>query len=168
MRIFGVTGWKNAGKTTLVIGLVAELVSRGVKVATLKHAHHNFDTDKEGTDSFRHRAAGACEVLVSSANRWAMIHELEGRVEPDLGDLLAKFASPDIVIIEGYKTSRHPKLEVAAPGQTEKLIVFSDKTILAVAADHQISGLDLPVYRRDDIVKIADLVQEKAQPFCNL
>ena len=111
-RVFGVTGWKNSGKTTLTERLVAELVRRGWRVSTVKHAHHEFDIDKQGTDSFRHRQAGAGEVAIVSANRWALMHELRDEAEPALATILERLAACDIVIVEGYKREPHRKIEV--------------------------------------------------------
>src|SRR5437763_15973089 len=112
MRIIGLAGWSGSGKTTLLAKVIPCLVGRGRTVSTVKHAHHAFDLDQPGKDSHTHRAAGASEVLVSSANRWALVHELRGAPEVTLGDLLAKLAPVDLVIVEGFKREPHPKLEV--------------------------------------------------------
>ena len=109
--VLGITGWKNSGKTTLTERLVRELTRRGWKISTVKHAHHAFDIDKEGTDSFRHRQAGAAEVAIVSGNRWALMHELRGEDEPRLEAILARLAPCDLVLIEGYKRESHPKIE---------------------------------------------------------
>ncbi|MFT7310745.1 MAG: molybdopterin-guanine dinucleotide biosynthesis protein MobB, partial [Paracoccaceae bacterium] len=111
MRVFGVTGWKNAGKTGLMERLVTEITGRGITVSTLKHAHHTFDVDHPGKDSHRHRTAGATEVLLSSGKRWALMHELRDTDEPPLTELLTKLAPVDLILIEGYKTGTHPKIE---------------------------------------------------------
>ncbi len=110
-RVFGITGWKNSGKTTLTERLITELTSRGWRVATVKHAHHDFDIDKEGTDSFRHRLAGATEVAIVSDRRWALMHELRGDEEPLLETMLARMSPCDIVLVEGYKRENHKKIE---------------------------------------------------------
>ena len=112
MRVIGIAGWSGAGKTTLLAKLIPRLVDRGHAVSTIKHAHHAFDVDQPGKDSHSHRMAGATEVLVGSAKRWALVHELRGDAEPPLGALLQKLALVDLVLIEGYKTAPHPKLEV--------------------------------------------------------
>src|SRR5215467_13179209 len=112
MRIIGLAGWSGSGKTTLLAKVIPRIVARGLKVSTLKHAHHGFDVDQPGKDSHTHRMAGASEVLVSSANRWALVRELRGEAEPTLPELLAKLAPVDLVIVEGFKRGTHPKLEV--------------------------------------------------------
>lgn len=161
MKLFGITGWKNAGKTTLMVALVGLLTARGLRVATVKHAHHNFDIDHEGKDSFRHRAAGATEVIISSANRWALIHENRGQGEDEeearLEELLAHL-SPDIdlVLVEGFKSAAHEKIQVYRGQENETLLAPQDKSIVAVAADQQIEGvLTLPL---DDPGAIADFI----------
>ena len=111
-NVVGVAGWKNSGKTTLVTKLVGELRRRGYRVATVKHAHHDFDIDREGTNSYRHRAAGASEVVLVSARRWALIHELDEEREPTLAEILKKLTPSDVVVVEGYKREPIPKIEV--------------------------------------------------------
>ncbi len=161
MKLFGITGWKNAGKTTLMVALVGLLTARGLRVATVKHAHHNFDIDHEGKDSFRHRMAGAAEVIISSANRWALIHENRGQGEDEeearLEELLAHL-SPDIdlVLVEGFKSGAHEKIQVYRGRENETLLAPQDKSIVAVATDQQIEGvLTLPL---DDPGAIADFI----------
>ena len=112
MKIFGIVGWKNSGKTTLVVGLVKELSARGHRVSTIKHAHHAFDVDQPGKDSFLHREAGAKEVMISSAGRWALMHENRDAPEPDLDALLSHMSDVDIVLVEGFKKGSHEKLEI--------------------------------------------------------
>lgn len=159
-RVFGITGWKNSGKTTLTEKLVGELTRRGWKVSTVKHAHHNFDIDKEGTDSFRHRAAGAVEVAVVSGRRWALMHELQGESEPSLDAILARLAPCDLVLIEGYKREQHRKLETRRLAAKETApLSTSDPNIVAVAADHPVTGEALPVFGLDDIEAIADFIE---------
>jgi molybdopterin-guanine dinucleotide biosynthesis protein B len=159
-RIFGVTGWKNSGKTTLTERLVAELTQRGRKVSTVKHAHHAFDIDKEGTDSFRHRQAGAAEVAIVSGNRWALMHELRGEDEPTLEAILARLAPCDIVLIEGYKREGHPKIETRRlQAKDTARLTAGDRNILAVAADHPVDNETLPVFHIDDIAGIADFIE---------
>lgn len=158
-RVLGITGWKNSGKTTLTERLVAELTGRGWKISTVKHAHHNFDIDKEGTDSFRHRHAGATEVAIVSGNRWALMHELRGEDEPGLEAILARLAPCDLVLIEGYKRESHLKIEarrLAAKDTTP--FTTTDHNIVAVAADHRVSGESVPVFDLDDVGAIADFV----------
>ena len=158
-RVFGITGWKNSGKTTLTEKLVGELTRRGYRVSTVKHAHHDFDIDREGADSWRHRAAGAAEVAVVSGRRWALMHELRGEDEPRLDDILARLAPCDLVLVEGYKRERHDKIETRRLGAKDTTaLTASDPAIRAIAADHQISGESVPVFDIDDVAAIADFV----------
>jgi molybdopterin-guanine dinucleotide biosynthesis protein B len=159
-RIFGITGWKNSGKTTLTERLVAELVRRGWTVSTVKHAHHAFDIDKQGTDSFRHRAAGAAEVAIVSANRWALMHELRDEPEPRLETVLGRLAPCDLILIEGYKREAHPKIEVRRRGAKDTAsLAAGDPGIVAIAADHAITGETVPLFDLDDIAAIASFVE---------
>ncbi|HKK85566.1 MAG TPA: molybdopterin-guanine dinucleotide biosynthesis protein B [Roseovarius sp.] len=162
MRIYGVVGWKNAGKTGLMERLVTEITGRGYSVSTLKHAHHRFDVDHEGKDSYRHRQAGATEVLLASRNRFALMHELRDEDEPPLEDLLAKLAPVDLVLIEGYKRDRHPKVEAHRSVTGNPLIAPEDDTIRAVASDKDLA-LDRPVFDLDDTKAIADFVLEEVE-----
>lgn len=158
-RIFGIIGWKNSGKTTLTERLVAEFCRRGFSVATVKHAHHEFDIDKEGTDSFRHRKAGAREVAIVSGRRWALMHELDGEAEPDLNEILTRLAPCDLVLVEGYKRERHAKIEARRlEGKEGKPLFNDDPAIVAVAADHPVAAGSLPVFDLDDIDRIADFI----------
>lgn len=158
MRVFGITGWKNCGKTGLMERLVAELTSRGLRVATVKHAHHGMDVDQPGRDSYRHRAAGAGEVLVASPLRWALMHELRGAEEPALEALLARLGPTDLVLVEGYKSAGHPKIEAHRSVAGQGLIAEGNATIRAVASDMPVPGVPLPVFDLDDTVAIADFV----------
>lgn len=159
IRVFGVTGWKNSGKTTLAERLIAELAARGYRVASLKHAHHAFDIDHEGTDSWRHRAAGASEVAIVSSARWAVVNELRGAEEPSMEEMLAKLAPCDVVIVEGYKRESHPKIECRRmEGRKSEPLAPSDPHILAVASDHETDTGDLPRFDLDDVPGIADFV----------
>lgn len=162
--IFGITGWKNAGKTTLTERLVRELISRGFHVSTIKHAHHDFDIDVEGTDSWRHRKAGAGEVAVVSSRRFAIIHENRVQDEPSLDDILAKMAPADLILIEGYKQGNHAKLEVIRQAsQKDKPIYTDNKTIVALATDatikHDENPSGLPVFDVENIAAIADFIE---------
>jgi len=152
-RVFGVTGWKNSGKTTLVERLVAEFVRRGWTVNTVKHAHHDVDIDQPGTDSARHRAAGATEVALVGGLRYAIMRE---QGEPSLSQVLERLSPADIVLIEGYKREPHQKIEVRA-GRGEPMAA-SDPAIVAIAADTPSDGTDLPWFRRDDVAAIADFI----------
>jgi molybdopterin-guanine dinucleotide biosynthesis protein MobB len=158
MKLYGVTGWKNSGKTTLVERLVREIASRGLTVSTLKHAHHDFDIDQPGKDSHRHRAAGARQVLVSSRQRWALMSELRGAPEPALADLLARLDPVDLVLVEGWKRDRHPKIEARRTATAQDLIAVGDETVEAVASDVALPGATLPVFDLEDIPGIADFI----------
>jgi molybdopterin-guanine dinucleotide biosynthesis protein MobB len=158
VRLYGITGWKNAGKTTLMERLVGEIVGRGLTVSTVKHAHHAFDVDAAGKDSFRHRAAGARQVLVASRVRWALMTELRGAPEPELGALVAQLAPVDLVLVEGFKRDRHPKLEVRRAATAQNLIAEGDPTIEAVVSDMPLPGLAVPVFGLDDVAGVAGFV----------
>jgi molybdopterin-guanine dinucleotide biosynthesis protein MobB len=160
MKIFGVVGWKNAGKTGLMERLVHELTGRGLRISTVKHAHHSFDVDYEGKDSFRHRAAGAQEVLLASGQRFALMHELRGAEEPSLAQLLAKLSPVDLVLVEGYKRDAHPKIEAYRAVTGNPLIAPTDPTIQAVASDTAID-YDGVVFDLNDTKHIADFIQAK-------
>ena len=157
MRLYGVVGWKNAGKTGLMERLVSEISDRGFRVSTVKHAHHTFDVDHPGKDSHRHRVAGATEVLLASRNRFALMHELRDEDEPTLEHLLTKLAPVDLVLIEGYKRDTHPKVEAHRAETGNPLIAPDDPTIRAVASDTPLE-LDRPVFNLNDTVAIADFI----------
>ena len=155
--VFGVVGWKNSGKTTLVVRLVAELTGRGYRVSTLKHAHHAFDVDQEGTDSFRHRQAGASEVALVSGRRWALMHELRDDSEPSMTNMLDRLSPCDIVLVEGYKRESHPKIEVRrSDSVTGDWLAPNDPQIVAIASDHATDSGGLPRFDLDDVGQIAD------------
>lgn len=159
-RVFGITGWKNSGKTTLTEKLVAEFVRRGWKVSTVKHAHHDFDIDKPGADSFRHRQAGATEVAIASGKRWALMHELRGEDEPTLEAILARLAPCDIVLVEGYKREAHNKIETRRLEASDRApLAANDPHIVAIAADFAVPGERLPVFDLDDVKSIADFIE---------
>lgn len=158
MKIYGITGWKNAGKTGLMERLVAEFCARDLRVSTLKHAHHSFDVDHTGKDSYRHRGAGAHQVLLGSARRWALMTELRGADEPSLEALLAKLDPVDLVLVEGWKRDAHPKIEAWRAATDHPLIAPGDPTIRAVAAKGDVGSLDRPVLDLDDTKAIADFI----------
>ena len=157
MRVFGVVGYKNAGKTGLMERLVAEITGRGFTVSTIKHAHHTFDVDQPGKDSYRHRDAGARQVLLASATRWALMTELRGVDEPPLSDLLARLDPVDLILVEGYKRDTHPKVEAFRGVAGNPLIAPDDPTVRAVASDTGLT-LDRPVFDLNDTVAIADFI----------
>ena len=159
MKIFGVTGWKNSGKTGLMERLITEFTARGLSVSSIKHAHHSFDIDHPGRDSYRHRDAGARQVLLASRNRWALMHELRNEDEPSLGDLLKQLLPVDLVLIEGYKRDRHPKIEAHRKETGQPLIAPEDETIVAVASDTSLA-IDRPVLDLNDTAAIASFIAQ--------
>ena len=165
MRLIGLAGWSGSGKTTLLVKLLPVLIARGRSVSTLKHAHHAFDVDQPGKDSYNHRAAGAHEVLISSAKRWALMHELREAAEPRLRDLVPHLSPVDLVIVEGFKTDTHAKLEVHRAAVSKPLLYTGDPHIVALASDARPASLGLPWADLDDIEAVADLVDELARPF---
>lgn len=161
MRVYGVTGWKNAGKTTMMERLVSNMTARGIRVSTVKHAHHNVDVDQPGKDSYRHRQAGAHQVILASRDRWALMHEHRGADETPLAELLEKLAPVDLILVEGYKRDRHPKIEVAVKATDRQLIAHTDDTIRALAIGYDETDLDLPQFGIDDIDRIADFILQE-------
>jgi molybdopterin-guanine dinucleotide biosynthesis protein B len=164
MRIIGLAGWSGSGKTTLLAKVIPRIVARGLRVSTLKHAHHAFDVDQPGKDSHTHRMAGATEVLVSSANRWALVHELRGDAELSLDALLTKLSPVDLVLVEGYKREPHPKLEVHRAGVGKPLIHPDDPAIVAIASDEPLPAVRVPVIDLHDIEGIAEFLLRRAAP----
>lgn len=160
-RVIGIVGWKNNGKTTLVERLVRAFCQRGLRVSTVKHAHHSVDIDQPGKDSHRHREAGAAEVVLATARRWALIHELRDEPEPPLEAILARMAPVDLVIVEGFKRSPHPKIEVHRRERGTPLFALEDPSVIAVASDEPLPDLAVPVLGLDDIEAIAQLVIER-------
>jgi molybdopterin-guanine dinucleotide biosynthesis protein MobB len=158
MRIYGVTGWKNSGKTGLMERLVYEICGRGLRVSTIKHAHHATDIDQPGRDSYRHREAGAREVIVASPARWALMHELRGDPEPPLEDLVARLTPVDLVLVEGYKRAPHPKIEAHRVETGQPLLAGDNPTVRAVASNGAPEGLSIPVLHLDDTAAITDFI----------
>jgi molybdopterin-guanine dinucleotide biosynthesis protein B len=144
MKIFGLAGWSGAGKTTLMVELVRLINARGVRVSTIKHAHHDFDIDRPGKDSFRHREAGASEVLVTSGTRWALMHEMRGAPEPRLEELVAHMTPVDLLLIEGFKSHPHDKIEIHRSSLGKSMLWPGDPSIVAVASDVPLGELPLP------------------------
>ena len=164
MRIIGLAGWSGSGKTTLIKKLIPSLIARGSSVSTLKHAHHGFDLDQPGKDSFFHRAAGATEVIISSARRWAILHELREKPEWDLPALVAKMSPVDLVLVEGFKRDAFPKLEIHRAANGKPLIHPDDPHIVAIAADIALPQAKIPVIDLNNVEAIADLLLKHAAP----
>jgi len=162
MRVMGIAGWSGAGKTTLLSRLIPVLVGRGFSVSTIKHAHHHFDVDYPGKDSHTHRVAGAKEVLVSSVNRFALMHELRGEAEPNLAHLLSMLAPVDFVLVEGFKPEPHPKIEVHRVANGKPFLYRNDPTILALASDAAIADRNVTLLALENAEELADFVQENA------
>ena len=158
LKIFGLAGWSGSGKTTLMRILIPALVRRGYRVSTLKHAHHNFDVDKPGKDSYEHRQAGATEVMVSSAHRWALMHELRAEPEPVSAELVKLMTPVDLLLIEGFKSETHDKLEIHRPALGKPPLYPEDPNIVAVASDADMAGLRLPRLDLNDAEAIADFI----------
>jgi molybdopterin-guanine dinucleotide biosynthesis protein B len=165
VRLIGLAGWSGSGKTTLLAKLLPVLGARGRTVSTVKHAHHAFDVDQPGKDSHTHRVAGAREVLVSSARRWALMHELREEAEPTLRELVAHLSPVDLVIVEGFKSGSHPKLEVHRAAVGKPLLHPNDANIVAIASDARPEHVTLPFADLDDVEAIADLVDRLARPY---
>jgi molybdopterin-guanine dinucleotide biosynthesis protein B len=163
--IIGIAGWKKSGKTTLTVRLVEEFTRRGLKVATVKHAHHAFQIDDRETDSARHRRAGAAQVAIVSSERWAVINELKGAPEPDFADIVAWLEPADLIIVEGYKSAPIPKIEARRLASfTRSALSETDPLVLAIAADHEVDETRLPRFSLDDIAGIADFIDRAIGP----
>ena len=163
-RIIGLAGWSGSGKTTLLTKLIPLLTGRGLRVATIKHAHHAFEVDHPGKDSYEHRKAGASEVIVSSARRWVQIHEAGDQAEAPLAELLSKVSPCDLVLVEGFKRQSHPKLEVFREAVGRPPLHVTDKRIVAVASDRAFPDAGVPVLNLDDIAGIAEIIVAHAEP----
>jgi len=158
MRIFGLCGWSGSGKTTLMAAIVPELIARGITVSTVKHAHHAFDLDQPGKDSWRHREAGAREVMIASGRRWALQHELRGDPEPPLDELVAKMTPVDLLLIEGFKFHPHPKIEVYRPLLGKPVRYPEDPFVVAVASDDWLPRVPLPCLPLSDPATVASFI----------
>jgi molybdopterin-guanine dinucleotide biosynthesis adapter protein len=167
MKIIGLAGWSGAGKTTLLTRALPLLLQQGLRVSVIKHAHHAFDVDVPGKDSWLHRQAGAEEVLVSSGARWALMHELRGTQEPTLLQLLAKMSPVDLVVIEGYKTDPHRKIEVHRAANGKPLLFPNDPAIVGIASDLPIET-DLPLVHLDNIAAATALLLRLAMPLADV
>jgi molybdopterin-guanine dinucleotide biosynthesis adapter protein len=164
MHIIGLAGWSGSGKTTLLANIIPRLVARGLTVSTVKHAHHGFDVDTPGKDSHRHRMAGATEVLVASGKRWALMHELRGEAEPSIYDLLQRMAPVDLVLIEGFKSARHARIEVYRKEVGKPPFHLENPHIAAIVSDTPFPQAGRPVVNIDDLDAVVELVLAKAEP----
>ena len=168
MKVFGITGWKNSGKTTLVANLVSHLSRTGLRISTIKHAHCDFDIDRPGTDSYTHRQAGAAQVLLASSHRWALMTEIGEHAEPELEQLLTQIDPVDLVIVEGFKMAGQPKIQVVRPSNNTKRLPAETQPIVAIASDETVEpanyGCDGPLLPLDDIDAIAGFIID----YCDL
>jgi len=165
IRVLGLAGWSGSGKTTLLTRLLPLLTGRGLRIATLKHAHHSFDVDQPGKDSYEHRKAGASEVIVSSARRWVQMHELGGEeTEPTLAQLLRRVSPCDLILVEGFKSERHPKMEVFRQVVGKPPLHPQDPHIVAIASDQPFPNAGIPVVDVNDVDAVADVVLARAEP----
>jgi len=158
MNIFGIVGWKNSGKTGLMERLVADITARGFSVSTIKHAHHSFDVDHKGRDSYRHRDAGASQVMLASKNRWALMTELRDAPEPSFETLLSKMTPVDLILVEGYKGESHPKIECFRAEVSDPMRQSTDGTICGIATDVAGTQASVPVFDLNDTTAIADFI----------
>src|SRR5919112_987430 len=164
MRVIGLAGWSGAGKTTLLVKLIPLLRRRGLTVSTLKHAHHGFYVDQPGKDSFEHRHAGANEVLIASRRRWALVRELRDEPEAPLAELLQRLSPVDLVVVEGFKAERHPKIEVHRTANGKPFLFPEIPDVKAIAADRPVPDAPIPVVPLDDVDQVADLIDSVAEP----
>jgi len=168
MRIIGLAGWSGAGKTTLLAKVLPLIVARGLTVSTLKHAHHSFDLDQPGKDSHTHRAAGATQVLIASANRYALMHELRGAPEPSLHELLAKLSPVDLVVVEGFKAARYRKLEIFRAAVGKPALHLEDPLIVGIVSDTPFPAGARPVVSIDDAEAVVGLMLDHAEPIAQV
>jgi molybdopterin-guanine dinucleotide biosynthesis protein B len=162
-RVLGIAGWSGSGKTTLIVKLIPLLVARGLRIATLKHAHHAFDVDQAGKDSYEHRHAGASEVIISSSRRWAQMHELGTTAELTLMQLLRRVSPCDLILVEGFKTERHSKMEVFREAAGKSPLYPQDPHIVAIASDRRLPDAKIPVVDLNDVEAIGDLITQRAE-----
>ena len=157
-KVIGIVGWKNVGKTFVATEIIKLLVQKGYKVGSIKHAHHNFDIDHQGTDSFKHRKSGSSEVIISSSKRWAKIIENNNKKEKNLNELLKEFNDIDLAIVEGFKKENHPKIEIVS--QDSKIINNDINNVVAIVADH-IMESNIPVFKKNDVESLTQFIIDK-------
>ena len=158
MKVMGIVGWSGSGKTSLLVEVLPILKGHGLKVSTMKHAHHRFDVDKPGKDSFRHREAGASEVLVVTSSRWVLMHESHEEPEPSIESLIERMTPVDLLLIEGFKTHYHPKLEIHRESEGKPLLCLDDPEIVAVASDVPLPALKIPRLDLNDPSAVAEFI----------
>ncbi len=158
MKVMGIVGWSGSGKTSLVVQVLPILKARGLRVSTMKHAHHRFDVDKPGKDSFRPREAGASEVLVVTSSRWVLMHESREEPEPSIEALIERMTPLDLLLIEGFKTHQHPKIEIYRESEGKALLCPEDSGIVAVASDAPLSNLSIPCLDLNDPGAVAEFI----------
>jgi molybdopterin-guanine dinucleotide biosynthesis protein B len=158
MKVMGIFGWSGSGKTELLTKLVPEFKRRGFTVSTMKHTHHDFDMDTPGKDSYRHREAGAEEVMVCSSQRWVLMHELRGAPEPDMGSLISRMTPVDLLLIEGFKENSYEKMEVYRPSTGKEMISVTDESVVALISDEKIDGLSVPLLDLNNVGEVADFI----------
>ncbi len=158
MKIFGLVGWSGSGKTSLMTQLIPVLISRGLRVSTAKHAHHEFDLDTEGKDSYLHRESGATEVVIASRQRWVLLHELRSEPEPTLDQLIEHMAPVDLLLVEGMKQHPHDKIEVYRGGRETQLIAEQQSDVVAIATDQKLDSVAVPTLDLNDPPSIADFI----------
>ena len=158
MKVMGIVGWSGSGKTSLVVEVLPILKRHGLKVSTMKHAHHRFDVDKPGKDSFRHREAGASEILVVTSSRWVLMHESREEPEPSIESLIERMTPVDLLLVEGFKTHHHPKLEIHRESEGKPLLYQDDPEIVAVASDIPLTGMKIPCLDLNDPSEVADFI----------
>jgi len=166
VKVMGIVGWSGSGKTSLVVQVLPLLKAQGIRVSTMKHAHHRFDVDKPGKDSFRHREAGASEVLVVTSSRWVLMHESREEPEPSIESLIERMTPVDLLLIEGFKTHQHPKIEIYRESEGKPLLCPEDPGIVAVASDLPLPALTIPRLDLNDPRAIAEFILVYTGLFC--
>ncbi|MCW9032981.1 MAG: molybdopterin-guanine dinucleotide biosynthesis protein B [Rhodospirillales bacterium] len=162
MKVFGLVGWSGSGKTTLIKSLIPEITGRGFTVSTMKHTHHKFDIDKPGKDSYEHRQAGATEVMVVSDRRWALMHETRDEPIPSMEELITKIGPVDLLLIEGFKSHAHIKMEVFRPSLGKEMRSLEDDSVVAIASDEDVLNANRPVLDLNNVPAVADFILDQS------